>query len=41
MRQLLRKPAKSEELYKIGTKYWTEPAYPDHTGHTGHREEDG
>jgi hypothetical protein len=35
--------AKSEELYKIGTKYWTEPGYPDHTdhtGHTGHREED-
>jgi len=40
VRQLLRKMAKSEELYKIGTKYWTEPAYPDHTDHTGHREED-
>src|SRR6516164_1703336 len=40
VRQLLRKMAKSEELYKIGTKYWTERAYPDHTDHTGHREED-
>jgi hypothetical protein len=38
VRQLVRKMAKSEELYKIGKKYWTEPVYPDHTDYTGHKE---
>jgi hypothetical protein len=40
VRQLLRKMVRSEQLYKIGTKYWTAPMYPDHTDHTDHREED-
>jgi hypothetical protein len=39
VRQLLRKMAKSEELYKIGTKYWTEPVYPDHNDHSDHNED--
>jgi AAA domain-containing protein len=40
VRQLLRKMAKSEQLYKIGARYWTSPVYPDHTDHNDHREED-
>jgi RecA-family ATPase len=41
VRQLLLKMAKTGELYKIASRYWTEPVYPDHTDHTDHNAEDG
>jgi hypothetical protein len=34
VRQLLRKMAKSGELYKLGKGYWTSPAVPDHNDHS-------
>jgi hypothetical protein len=40
VRQLLRKMAKAEQLYKIRARYWTGPVYPYHTDHNDHREDD-
>jgi hypothetical protein len=41
VRQLLRKMAKSGDLHKIGTHYWTDPVYPGHSGHSDHSDDDG
>jgi RecA-family ATPase len=37
VRQLLRKMARSEDIYKIGKLYWTHPVYPGHSDHTDNR----
>ncbi|ANW02256.1 AAA family ATPase [Bradyrhizobium icense] len=39
-RALLRKMVKAGQIQKIGKCYWTEPAYPDHSGNSGNSEDD-